>query len=649
MHNPQYIMRISLISLLCLFFTPFSYAELIPTKELSHQAAFKSFKLSPDGKAVAYSETINGINILRILNLDTGEKIGINLLSNRRSWNQGSNFQWLNDERLLYSASGGYEAINRDGSKGRALGGEYGFRIGGIARNLRHTEEEVVLTWTYDILVDEGMSTGHSTYNVTRPGLARMDTKTSSVSLLERNPGQIRRWLITAKGEAKVAQEMNDTIYRVVHRESEELGWKPLPGMDWDDPQVRPLGYGEDNTILYISRLNEYGRWAVYPYDLTTYEFGAVILEDKNYDIIPQDDLPAHTGLIYTPDGTRLLGIKHTTAYPRTYWLDQGLGQVQVGLDQALKGKVNSIVSMSDDLQKLIILSWSDRDPGTYYFFDREKQALSVLMKSTPWIKEEQMAKMRPLKFKARDGVTIHGYMSLPVGKKPKNLPLVVLNNGGYWSRNTWYFDRTVQFLANRGYAVLRVNTRGTTGYGDAFKRMSYGKSEEAVADLADAVKWAVSKKLVNPNRVAIMGEGQLSGIRTLSALALNPEVYTCGIVNSPFTDWREVIHRDRYVGDALRIQRERLGDPNDPDSLLGRISPVQMVDKITAPVLVTETANWKPDHYIFMKKFVKALDKSGSEVEFETDYDAKQGYENYGKWLEDAVAFMEQHMPEGK
>ncbi len=642
-------MRISLIALLCLFFASLGYAELIPVKELSHQVPFKNFKLSPDGKAVAYSETINGINILRILNLETGEKIGINLLSNRRSWNQGSSFQWIGDERLLYSANGGYEAINKDGSKGRPIGGEYGFRIGGIARNLRQVEEEVVLTWTYDIFVDEGMSSGHSTFNTTRPGLARMDTKTGSVSLVERNPGQIRRWMITSEGEVKVAQEMKDTTYRVVHRETKKSGWKPLPGMDWDDPQVRPLGYGENNTILYVTRLNDNGRWAIYPYNLETYKFGDVILENKNYDIIPQDDVPGHSGLIYSPDGKRLLGIRHMTAYPRVYWLDKGMGELQMGLDQALKGKVNSIVSMSDDLQKLIILSWSDRDPGTYYFFDREKQALSVLMQSTPWIKEKQMAKMRPLKFEARDGVTIHGYMSLPVGKKPKNLPLVVLNNGGYWTRNTWYFDRTVQFLANRGYAVLRVNTRGTSGYGDDFKRLSYKKSEEAVADLADAVKWAVSKKLVDPKRVAIMGEGTLSGIRTLSAIALNPDVYACAIVNSPYTDWKEVIHRDRYVGDALKIQRERLGDPTDPSTTISRISPIQMVDQITAPVLVTETAHRKPSHYTFMKKFVKALETSGSEVELETEYKSKQGYENYGKWLEDSVAFMSKHMPESR
>jgi|GEM_PF-1515562 len=642
-------MRHSLIALFCLFFASLGYAELIPVRELSHQVAFKNFKLSPDGKAVAFSETINGINKLRILNLETNEKIAVNLLSNRRSWNQGSSFQWISDDRLLFSSSGGYEAINSDGTKGRPLGGEYGFRLGGIARNLRLVDEEVVLTWTFDIFVEEGMSSSHRTYNFTRPGLARIDTKTGNVSLVEINPGQIRRWLITAEGHVKVAQEMKETTYRVVHRKSEKSGWLALPGMDWDDPQVRPLGYGENNTILYVSRLNKNDRWAVYPYNLETYEFGPVILEDKNYDIIPQEDVPAHTGMIYTPDGKRLLGIKHMTAYPRTYWLDEGLGEVQVGLDQALKGKVNSIVSMTDDLQKLIILSWSDRDPGTYYFFDREKQSLSELMKSVPWIKEAQMAKMRPLKFKARDGVTIHGYMSLPVGQKPKNLPLVVLEDGGYWTRNTWYFDRTVQFLTNRGYAVLRVNTRGVTGYGDAFKRMSYGKSEEAVADLADAVKWAVSKKLVNPDRVAIMGEGQFSGIRTLSALALNPDVYTCGIVNSPFTDWREVIHRDRFVGDALRIQRERMGDPSDPSNSISRISPIQMVDKITAPVLVTETATIKPDHYTFMKKFVSALEASGSGVEFETGYNAKQGYENYGKWLEDSVDFMTKHMPENR
>ena len=140
---------------------------------------------------------------------------------------------------------------------------------------------------------------------------------------------------------------------------------------------------------------------------------------------------------------------------------------------------------------------------------------------------------------------------------------------------------------------------------------MSYGKSEEAIADLADGVKWAVSKKLVDPNRVAIIGEGNMSGIRTLTALALHPDVYACGIVNSPYTDWSEVINRDRFVNDFLNVLRERIGDPNDP---ISRMSPIQLVDQITAPVLVTETADSKPDYYTYVKKFVKALEESGSD-----------------------------------
>lgn len=646
-------MRNSLFILLCILLCSLGHAALIPVEELSHEAAFKGFTLSPDGKALAYSETVQGKNILRILDLETGKKVGLNLTWTKKGWSSQAYVFWMNDERLAYSGGGGYQAINRDGSNNRGLGSsgflgeESNFTIGTLLHNYRQENEGNLLVHTYDISVNDGTTSTHYTYDHWRPGLAKLNGNSGTIILAEINPGNIVTWLVTSRGKVNVAQEIDGTRYRVVHRKFKKADWRALPGMDWDDPQVLPLGFGEDDQVLYVSRLNEHGRWAVYPYDLISYEFGPVILENRTYDIIPQTDASGQTGLIYSPDQKQLLGINYLTAYPRVYWLDQGLAEVQAGLDQALKGKVNSIVSMSDDLQKLIILSWSDRYPGTYYLFDREKQSLSLLMKSTPWIKEEQMAKMRPLKFKARDGVTIHGYMSLPVGEKPRNLPLIVLNNGDFWARGTWYFDRTVQYFANRGYAVLRINTRATTGYGDAFKRLGYGKTEESIADLVDGVKWAISKGLVNAKRVAIVGEDPWSGIRTLSAVAQHPDVFACGVVNSPYTDWRKVIHRDTFVRDYLERLRERIGDPTKPEDPISRRSPVQMIDQIKAPVLITETAfGLKPDHYTEIKKFVKALKKSGSSVEFKTKYKEKYGFQNYGKWLEDAEAFMAKHMP---
>ncbi len=638
-------MRILLTALVCLFFSSLVHAELIPVTELSHENAFKNFKLSPDGKAVVYSETVQGVNQIKILNLETGEKVGINLLGSKKSWSQGSRVFWITDERLIYSNRSGYEAINRDGSKGRTVGA--GIRWGDVLQNLRFSDEGNLLITTLDLDVTSNNSYGASRYDFLHPGVAKVDIGTGNVSIIEQNPGNITLWMVTPDGEIPVAVELEGTRYRTVHRKSEKSGWVALPGLDWDDPQARPLGFGDNGRTLYVSKLNANGFWAVYTYDLNTYKFGPVILENENYDIIPQMDGSSQDGLIYSPDDKRLLGIRYVTAYPQVYWLDQGLGEVQLGLDQALKGKVNTITSMSDDLQKLVIHSWSDRDPGTYYLFDREKQSLSMLMQSTPWIKEEKMAKMRPMKIKARDGVTLYGYMTLPLGKKAKDLPLVVMDDNNFWQRSVWTFDRTAQFLANRGYAVLELNVRGNTGFGDDFKRKGYRNTEGARADLADAVKWAISKGIVNPDRVAILGQGTMQGLNALVALAEYPDLYACGVASSPYTDWKEVISADTFIDDYLVFLHERLGDPNDPSDPLSQKSPIQLVDQIKAPVLITHTENIKPLYYTFTKKMVNALEKSGSIVQFETDYDMDYGFENYGKWMEDIAAFLTKHMPE--
>lgn len=646
-------MRNSLIALLCLLFSSLSQAALIPTMEFSHAAPFSGFQLSPDGKAVAYIEAINGENLLRILNLETNTGATVDLVGRNRAWSHGSIYFWISDDRLVYLAKTGFEAINWDGSKGRALGGKRrqldgGNRLnmGNVLHAFRHQKNERVIVENIDVSVRDSSSINQTTLDRTRPSVAQVSTSSKGMDLMELNPGSFSKWLINSEGEIKGAQEIKGTRYRVVYRESPKASFQALPGMDWDDPQVRPLGFGENDEVLYVSRLNAASRWAIYPYNLTRKEFGPVLLENKNYDIIPQTDTPSWSGMIFSPDKKRLLGIRYQTAYPRIFWLDQGLGGVQQALDQALRGRVNMITSMSDDLQKLVIYSRTDRDPGTYYYFDREKQALSELMKSTPWNKEGQMAKMRPIKYKARDGVLIHGYLSLPVDKTQTNLPLIVIKDGGFWSRNTWYYDRAVQFFAHRGYAVLRVNERGSSGYGDAFKRMGYQNIEARVADLADGAKWAISKGIVDADRVALLGDGSWAGLMSLITLAKDSDVWACGVVRSPRTDWNKVIDPKITKGDSMARYYERMGDPANPSDPISQLSPIQLVDEIKAPLLVVETSKTKPDYYTYLKKFVKALEDSGSTVEFNNKYKQKYGYEVVGQWWEDAAAFLEKHMP---
>ena len=219
-----------------------------------------------------------------------------------------------------------------------------------------------------------------------------------------------------------------------------------------------------------------------------------------------------------------------------------------------------------------------------------------------------------PIKYQARDGETIYGYLTLPAGDKKSGLPFVVMPHGGPFVRDTWQFDPLVQFLANRGYAVLQMNYRGSPGYGTEF----YEKGKREIGrgmqdDIEDGTRWAIAKKWADPNRIAILG-ASYGGYSALFALGHNPELYRCGISIAGVTDWPDISKErkgEEYKYAYLHF-REWIGDPKHDGTFLASISPANFAAKITAPVLIVQG---KEDRIVPPKqarKMVDALEKAG-------------------------------------
>jgi dipeptidyl aminopeptidase/acylaminoacyl peptidase len=248
-------------------------------------------------------------------------------------------------------------------------------------------------------------------------------------------------------------------------------------------------------------------------------------------------------------------------------------------------------MNASDDWTKVLYFRGSDVDPGSFYLVDRAKREFGIVGRCAAWIDSGQMAKVKPIEYPARDGLTIHGYLTLPPHCAGTNLPMIVKPHGGPGARDRWEFDPEVQFLANRGYAVLQMNFRGSIGYGLSFWRAGFkqwgGKMQD---DLTDGVRWAISQGIADPSRIGIFG-ASYGGYAALTGLIKTPELFRCAISYVGVTDVRAITRRSYLEGQARkdfdRVVREEVGDYRADKKELEAISPTHLVDGIKVPVLL--------------------------------------------------------------
>jgi len=235
-----------------------------------------------------------------------------------------------------------------------------------------------------------------------------------------------------------------------------------------------------------------------------------------------------------------------------------------------------------------VVTSSSSTQPSKYYLFDMQKGSLEALPSSRPWIDSAEMAEMKPVKFNARDGLELHGYLTLPNGSDGKNLPMILNPHGGPWARDGWGFNSETQFLANRGYAVMQVNFRGSTGFGrNHFDKGNKQWGRSMQDDLSDAVKWAVDQGIVDKDRVCIYG-GSYGGYAAMAGLTFTPELYQCGINYVGVTSIPLLFETMPVAWDEQRtMMAERVGDPEKENEFLEEWSPVNHADKIKAPVFM--------------------------------------------------------------
>lgn len=304
-------------------------------------------------------------------------------------------------------------------------------------------------------------------------------------------------------------------------------------------------------------------------------DFGGAIFSDRTEELV---------ATYYIGDRLRI--------YPKTDELAQDLAFLQAELPE---GELY-LGATTEDERLVLVTVQRDVDPGAVYLYDRQQRRLQLLYRSRPELPSEHLAPMQAIRYRVRDGVEIPAYLTLPKGPEPRGLSAVVLVHGGPWARDTWGYDAFAQFLANRGYAVLQPNFRGSDGYGKAFlnagnKQWGTGVMQH---DITDGVRYLIESGIADPNYIAIMG-GSYGGYATLAGLTFTPELYAAGVsIVGPSNLLTLLKTIPPYWAAARRLFDTRVGNPDDPvdRERLKSQSPFYHANRIRAPLLVIQGAN---------------------------------------------------------
>lgn len=545
----------------------------IPVETLFQNPTMSNLQFSPDGKKILCLVPHDRRQNLAVVDLEKGTK---NLLSSFTDKQATSPF-WANDNRILFLADEkGKEqfqvfAVNPDGSDAVTLPFD---RPVSFVRRLPEDPK--------NLLVRAGI-TYRDWWDV-----ALMNLKTGKLSApIARAPGNVSDYVVDHKNVVRLAvvNDQEKRLRRVLYRDANKAEWEELTAFAFDAEGWEPIGFDGDNRTLFVwSDLGRKTR-AIYRFDTATKTMGELVFGDDTYDA---------STVIYDESKKRVVGISYEADRRRFHWLDAEMKAIHARMEQALPDTVHAPVQFADDGSKIIFYSYSDRDPGVYYIYDRKRQSVSELAVIKPAINPALMAPVKPVTFRARDGLTLHGYLTLPVGREPKNLPLIIHPHGGpYGPRDVWGYDPEVQFYANRGYAVLQINFRGSGGYGDWFEAAGFKKwGLEMQDDLSDGVKWAVDQGIADSKRVLIAG-ASYGGYATMAGLVYTPELYCAGINYVGVVDINNLIPKARPA-DQMYWMNTRIGSLSDSadKKRIHDTSPVNFADRVRVPLLMAYGRN---------------------------------------------------------
>ncbi len=472
----------------------------------------------------------------------------------------------------------------------------------------------------------------------------KLNIQTGELKLYIKNPGNITEWYPASEGNIRLAKASDGVNETILFRQDDAHPFKPIISNNFRNT-VTPVAFTQagGKHFYALSNLNR-DKTALVEIDATTGKEVRMIYDQKTADM---------GEVFYSRNKHRLDMISWEEAKPKRLFLNQDIKLIYEKLSQLLPRQEIKIIDRDTSENKVLISTYTDRSPGSVYLYEADTKKLTKLTDFNPDIKAEEMCAMKPVTYKAADGLLINAYLTLPQTKKQTDLPVIMMPHGGPWSRNSWGYNAEVQFLANRGYAVFQVNYRGSTGYGKAFKSAGFkevgGKMQQ---DITDGVKWLIAHKIANPKKIAIYGNG-FGGFSALHGVSFNPGLYQCAVVQygliNFFTYIKDV---PPFLKPYLSMTYEMVGNPEKDADMLRAISPVFHTDKIKVPLLIFQGAKDPRANISELNQFVRDLRSRDVSVKYILKENERFYFKNENNRLEmynDIEDFLETNLKNKK
>jgi dipeptidyl aminopeptidase/acylaminoacyl peptidase len=443
----------------------------------------------------------------------------------------------------------------------------------------------------------------------------RVNLKTGKIDLDTQNPGDVQSWQADNDLQVRAAQVQTPdggTILRV--RDNVKSPWRDLIKWGPDESFGGTNGFTPDNKALWVTTSLDVNAARLLEIDVTSGK-QKVVVEDPQFDV---------NGTINNPKTNALEAVSFIKQRMDYSFVDPKVKDDFAVLSKVRNGDIDGLSQSLDD-NKWIVTYVSDNAPVYWYLYDRPSKKATLLFSNRPQLEKYTLSSMKPIEFAAHDGMTLYGYVTTPAGMEPKGLPMVVFVHGGPWGRDQWGYDPYAQWLSNRGYAVLQINFRGSTGYGK--KYVNAGDRQWAGAmhtDLLDGKDWAIKQGVADPKKVCIMG-GSYGGYATLAGVAFSPDAFACGVDIVGPSNLNTLLKTiPPYWSTLLATFHKRMGDSED---ILKAQSPLFKADQIKVPLLIGQGANDPRVNKAESDQIVAAMRKNNKPVEYYVFPDEGHGF----------------------
>lgn len=486
-------------------------AREVPIGDFFKDPEFSAVNVSPDGKHMAVTVPQGDRTVLAVLRVADKGIVG--------KWDYGPNRHfrqvlWANNGRLLFYVTFKTGSLDFETGKGDLY-----------ASNIDGTKRIDIPNGNYYRIVDmtpEDPDTILVERSVDNAYLSKLNINNGRVSTVASAPVEQGSFLVDHERKVRfVSGSMNDGRNVTYRRNGER--WDLVHESERNGATYYPLGFDASNSKVYVAKGEQGKPESIVLLDMETREESQL---SSNGTVSP-------SGYLWSADEKTLLGVWYEDGVPYWDWVapEHPETKLYAGLVKAFPGKVVRFMQPSLDGRYLPMRVYSDTAPSEVFLFDKSQGKATFLASSREWIKPSEMSPMKPIVVTARDGLALHGYITIPKDSDGKNLPLIINPHGGpHGPRDDWGFNPEVQLFANRGYAVLQINYRGSGGYGNAFEGMGYRKWGTTMQDdLTDSVKWAISQGIADPDRVCIYG-ASYGGYAALMSVVREPDLYRCTV-----------------------------------------------------------------------------------------------------------------------